>query len=208
MTTVANFIDHKLSQKASADFRRVVTGKTDIVTMMSGRERRNAGWAFKKMQFSASYVNLQQQAQDEIVQAFYACNGPLMLFRFRDPGDWRVDTSPLVVDPSLVGTIAPVQLTKRYQYGPAYADRVIQAVSTCTVLTAGGAARPVTVDDQLGTVTPTTPWAAGQHTWSGTFDLWVRFNSDDLDVTMKNVGLSTADIELIEQVATIIEIGS
>lgn len=197
----ANYIDWKLSQKATADFRRVVTGKTDIVTMMSGRERRNAAWAFKKMAFTASFALLKPEAQDEVLQAFYACNAQLYLFRFRDPGDWRVFASPLKTD-GLVGTRTPVQLTKRYQFGPAYADRVIQAVSTCVVKSSGGAVIDGTFDNALGLFSPTDVWGGDTYTWTGTFDLWVRFNSDELDVTMKTLDVATADVELIEQVAT------
>ncbi len=200
MTT--NYIDHRLSQKASSSFRRVVTGKTDIVTMQSGRERRNAAWAFKKMQFTATFALLLPDVQDEVYGAYYAANGQLLLFRFRDPGDWKVKDSPLVIPTAIVGTSTPVQLTKRYSFGPAFADRMIQAVSTCTVTATGGAVLTGTVDHALGTFTPDDVWGGGGYTWSGTFDLWVRFNSDDLDVTMTTLDVATTDVELIEQIAT------
>lgn len=198
----ANFIDYRLSQKATSSFRRVVTGKTDIVTMASGRERRNAAWAFKKMQFTASFALLEEQAQDEVLQAYYAANGQLLLFRYRDPGDWRAVASPLNTAGE-IGTTAPVQLTKRYSFGPAFADRVIQAVSTCTVKSSSGVVIEGTLDKQLGFFTPTDVWGGDTYTWSGTFDLWVRFNSDELDVTMTTIDVATSDVELIEQIATI-----
>lgn len=198
----ANYIDHRLSQKATSSFRRVVTGKTDIVTMASGRERRNAAWKFKKMQFTATFALLLPDVQDEIYGAYYAANGQLLLFRFRDPGDWKVKDSPIVIPTAYIGTTTPVQLTKRYSFGPAFADRTIQAVSTCFVTAPGGAAFTGTIDKALGTFTPDTPWGSGNYTWSGTFDLWVRFNSDDLDVTMQTLDVATTDVELIEQIAT------
>lgn len=198
----ANYIDHRLSQKATSGFRRVVTGKTDIVTMANGNERRNGAWKFKKMQFTATFALLLPDVQDEIYGAYYAANGPLYLFRFRDPGDWKVKDSPLVVPTADVGTTTPVQLTKRYSFGPAYADRMIQAVSTCFVKTPGGFAFSGTVDRVMGTFTPDAPWTSGQYTWSGTFDLWVRFNSDDLDVTMQTLDVATTDVELVERIAT------
>lgn len=208
LTTTTNYINHKLSQKASTGFRRVVTGKTDIVTMNSGRERRNAAWKFKKMQFSASFALLLPQAQDEILQAYYACNGPLMLFRFRDVGDWRVDASPFVIPDAAVGTTNPVQLTKRYQFGAAYADRTIQAVSTAFVKDSAGHDVGGTVDTELGLFTPTSAWGSGTYTWDGTFDLWVRFTSDELDVTMQTTSVATTDVELTEQIATRVTTGS
>jgi len=199
----ANFIDHRLSQKASRSFRRVISGKTDIVTMASGRERRNAAWAFKKMKFTASFALLKEDSQDEVLSAYYAANGQLMLFRFRDPGDWKVtNNSPLLVPSDLVGTDTPVQLTKRYSFGSAFADRNIQAVSTCTVKASGGSVVDGTFDSALGLFTPADVWGSDTYTWNGTFDLWVRFNSDDLDVTMETLDVATTDVELIEQIAT------
>ena len=196
---MANYIDYKIGARVSTEFRRVITGKTDIVTMANGRERRNAAWAFKKMQFSASFALLSPEAQEEIASAFYAANAQLLLFRFRDYGDFQVTDSPLVgVQP---GTTTAVQLTKRYTFGPAYADRTIQAVTTCTVKADGGATIVGTVDNALGTFTPAAQWGTGGYTWSGTFDCWVRFNSDEFDVTMKTHDIATTDVNLLEAIA-------
>lgn len=200
MTT--NFVDHKISTKVSREFRRVVTGKTEIVPMANGRERRNATWQFKKMAFTAIYNMMSDEAQSEVLSAFYACQAQLYLFRFRDYGDCQAKDSPLVIPADEVGFTSPVQLTKRYQFGPLYADRIIQAASTCTVKGAGGGVIAGTFDKRLGLFTPTAPWGSGDYTWSGAFDLWVRFNSDELDVTMNGVEIATSDIELVEQIAT------
>lgn len=198
MTT--NFIDHKISTRVSRSFRRVATGKTDIVTMFSGRERRNAAWEFKKMQFTASYAMLDAASQEEVMSAFYVCNAQLLLFRFRDTGDHITTNSPFVTS-AAVGTTEPVQLTKRYTFGPVFADRIIQAVSTCVVLDHLGAPVAGSFNGALGLFTPSSAWGSGVYTWSGTFDLWVRFNSDELDVTMLTIDIATADVELIEQLA-------
>lgn len=199
MTT--NYIDHKISTRVSSQFRRVVTGKTDIVTMNSGRERRNAAWAFKKMQFTASYAMLDAASQLEVMSAFYAANAQLLLFRFRDFGDNTVSGSPLDTS-KVIGTTYDAQLTKRYNFGPvAYADRQIQAVTSCVVLDHLSAVVPGVFDTQLGIFNPSDPWGSGQYTWSGTFDLWVRFNSDELDVTMQTLDIATVDVELIEALA-------
>lgn len=194
-----NFIDYRIATRVSSEFRRVVTGKTDIVPMMNGRERRNAAWAFKKMQFSASYAMLTPEAQEEVVSAFYAADAQLLLFRFRDHGDYRVVNSPIVG--SIEGQSNAVQLTKRYTFGPKFADRVVQAVNKCIVKTPGGVEFPGTFSSTLGTFDPSGNWGAGVYTWSGTFDCWVRFNSDEFDVTMQTLDIATTDVSLIEQVA-------
>jgi uncharacterized protein (TIGR02217 family) len=195
----SNFIDHRIATRVSSEFRRVVTGKTDIVPMANGRERRNAAWAFKKMQFSASFAMLTPESQEEVVSAFYAANAQLLLFRFKDHGDYTVTNSPIVG--GVVGQSNAVQLTKQYTFGSASAYRVIQAVNKCTVKTPGGVDFPGTFSTTMGTFDPSGNWASGIYTWSGTFDCWVRFNSDDFDVTMRTLDIATTDVSLIEQVA-------
>jgi uncharacterized protein (TIGR02217 family) len=196
-----NYIDHKISTQVSRDFQRVVSGKTDITPLANGRENRNAAWAFKKMKFSANYAMLTPESQLEVASAFYACNAMLFLFRFRDAGDYEVTDSPLIVRADEVGFLSPVQLTKRYTFGPVFADRMIQAVTKCVVKDHTGTVVPGAFDGALGLFTPTAAWGSGTYTWSGQFDVWVRFNSDDLDMTMMNIDMATSDVELIEQVA-------
>ncbi len=196
--TTANYIDHRMSTRVTSSFVRKVVGKTDITTLASGRERRNAAWAFKKMQYTASYAMLNDMQRDEVLSAFYACNGQLYAFRFNDAGDRTVTKSPFDTS-TLVGTEHPAQLTKRYQFGSMWADRVIQAVSACTVYDNTGAVFAGTFDRDLGLFTPAANWGVGiQYTWTGTFDVWVRFNTDELDVTMQTLDVATTDIELIE----------
>src|SRR5690554_2511063 len=117
---MTNFIDHRIGARVSREFRRVVTGKTDIVPMDNGSEIRNARWRYKRLQFTANFVTLSEEAREELVSAFYAANAMLYLFRFRDYGDYKVDRSPLIV---AEGTRDPVQLVKRYTFCPAHADR-------------------------------------------------------------------------------------
>lgn len=195
---MTNFIDHRIGARVSREFRRVVTGKTDIVPMDNGSEIRNARWRYKRLQFTANFVTLSEEAREELVSAFYAANAMLYLFRFRDYGDYKVDRSPLIV---AEGTRDTVQLVKRYTFGPAHADRPIQAIVKCTVHDAGGNPVAGSVDKALGLFTPDEPWGVGQHTWSGTFDVWVRFASDEFDTTMLMRDLDTADVELVEREA-------
>lgn len=192
---MANFIDHRIGARVSREFRRVVMGKTDIEPLDNGDEIRNARWKYKKMKYTASYAMLTPEAQQEIVSAFYAANAMLYLFRFRDHGDYKVVKSPLTVD---VGTTNPVQLTKRYYFGPAFADRLIQGVVKCVVYDAGDNVIAGTLDTALGIFTPDVEWPVGVPTWSGTFDVWVRFGSDEFDMTMHTLEIATADVELME----------
>lgn len=198
---MTNFIDHRISTRVSSSFRRVITGKTDIVMLASGRERRNAAWKYKRMKFTANYAMLDEDSQIEIASTFYAANAQLLLFRFRDVGDRYAEQSPLVTA-ALVGTRTPIQLTKRYTFGPTYADRVIQAlVGTPQVFVGGSTPVAGAFDMSLGLFTPDTNWGGGSYTWTGYFDCWVRFNSDEFDATMTTKEIATTDVELIEDTA-------
>lgn len=192
---MANFIDHRIGSRVSRQFRRVAQGKTDITPLDNGEEIRNARWKYKKLTFTASFALVTPEAQQELTSAFYAANAMLYLFRFRDHGDYKVTNSPLAVEE---GTTNPVQLTKRYYFGPAHADRLIQAVVKCVVHDSDGEPVSGSLDTAMGLFTPDAPWAAGQHTWSGTFDVWVRFGSDDFDMTMETLDIATSDVELKE----------
>jgi len=97
------------------------------------------------------------------------------------------------------GGKTPAQLTKRYSFGSTYSDRIIQAIDTCTVYDETGTPVSGTLDDALGLFTPASDWGAGTYTWSGTFDVWVRFASDDFDMTMETLDIATTDVQLVER---------
>lgn len=193
-----NFIDHRLSSRVCTQFRRVLNGRTLVKELLNGSEVRNSYWKMKRYSFHANYAQLGEASQNELTAAFFAADAMRLLFRFRDPGDNKVVSAPLAVQP---GTLAAVQLTKRYTFGSVAADRTIQAVRTCKVVDSDGAAVPGTFDSALGLFTPTNNWANKAHFWSGTFDCWVRFASDEFDGTMVVSDLVTADVELVERIA-------
>lgn len=191
----ANFIDYKIHERVSRQFRRIITGRTSITPLDNGDEIRNARWKYKKMKFGANFAMLTVDAQNVVSSAFYGANAMLYLFRFRDYGDFKAAAAPLTVES---GTSNPVQLTKRYYFGPAWADRIIQAIASCTVRDADGEAVAGTLDTALGIFTPDSDWGDGQYTWDGVFDCWVRFGSDEFDMTMETLDIATVDVELLE----------
>lgn len=191
-----NFIDHQLSLRASREFRRVSQGRTEHVPMDNGEDIYNAKWRYRRMRYYASFALVTPETQAELTGANHAAMSMLLLFRFRDPGDFQVADSPLS---PVAGTKTPIQLTKRYYFGPSsYGDRLIQAVDHAVVKTQAGVEVPGTLDKALGLFTPTSNWADTQHKWSGRFCVWVRFASDDFDSTMLTLDISTADVELQE----------
>lgn len=200
-----NFISHRLTTRASKQFRRIATGRTEVVPLLNGSEARNSMWRHKPMRYKANFALMTPEAREEVFAAFCVADAQRLLFRFRDPGDFTVTNSPLAV---LAGTKAPVQLTKRYRLGTSYTyDRRIQAIAKAEIVDGLGNPITGTLDSDLGLFTPTANWGATA-AWSGRYDVWVRFASDELDVTMETVNISTTDIELVEQLAVKVSDGS
>ena len=63
----------------------------------------------------------------------------------------------------------------------------------------GGVSKAGTLDTTTGLFTPTTNWtAATALTWTGEFDVPVRFENDTLPASWDNYQVRTVDVELIE----------
>ena len=76
--------------------------------------------------------------------------------------------------------------------------RTIKKPVSATVYQAG-VPKAGTLDTTTGLFTPTTNWTAGQPlTWTGPFDVAVRFSNDSLPATWDNYQVRTVDVELVE----------
>jgi uncharacterized protein (TIGR02217 family) len=130
-----------------------------------------------------------------VLAAFHACRGQLHAFRFKDWNDFQAVNEPLA---PAVGTTTPVQLVKTYSFGGEATTRLIQAPVVGAVVRADGVAVAGTLDTETGLFTPGAAWAGSVFTWTGEFDVWVRFASDFNAFTIGNWQAHTVDIELIE----------
>lgn len=193
------FIDVRLSKSVAFGFTGGPEWSTSIVEMDNGREVRNGQWMYPRHRYSAEYPNLLDGARREVLEAFHAARGRLHAFRFRDWNDYLAVDEPLLPE---IGTTTPVQLIKTYQLGPATSTRLIQAPTSCVVRDSSGAQVFGSVDTTTGLFTPASAWADDTFTWSGEFDVWVRFDSDYNAFVIGNRSgqslVGTADIELVE----------
>ncbi|MCI2243283.1 DUF2460 domain-containing protein [Xanthomonas sp. PPL568] len=196
-----DYIDARLSDLVAFGFSGGPEWSTRIVPLNNGQEQRNAQWLYPKSRFKAQYLNLLEAAKDEIQAAFNAARGRLYSFRFRDWNDFLARGERIY---PIAGTRDPVQLIKSYTMGAATTIRKIQAPVAETVTVRDHVAGVVagTLDASLGLFTPAAAWGSTPYTWSGEFDLWVRFDSDYNPFTINNRSgdefVSTADIELVE----------
>lgn len=189
------FIDTLLPECVAYGFQGGPEWNTAIVELDNGGEVRNAQWKFPRMRYSAAYNNLDKEAQGHVMAAFYAARGRLLAFRFNDPLDNTAMEEPIA---PAVGTSDPVQLTRTYRLGPASAMRRIQAVVGAVIRNSAGEAVAGSLDAGTGKFTPAAAWEDDAFTWSGTFDVWVRFDSDFNAFTLGDLDAHSADIELVE----------
>jgi uncharacterized protein (TIGR02217 family) len=172
--------------------------KTDIVTLGSGREERNARWADSRRRYNAGYGVKTLDQLHAVIAFFEARRGRLHAFRWRDPSDWKSVAPGQAIgatDVSIgVGDGASVnfQLVKPYGEGAhvwfrtitkPVADSVQVAVDG-DVLTPGD---DVSVDHTTGAVTiaaAKTPPPGSSVTAGFAFDVPVRFDTDTLEINV------------------------
>lgn len=190
------YIDTRLSDCVAYGFTGGPDYRTLVTPMDNGREHRNGQWLYPKHQYSAQFMNIRAEDRDTILAAFHAARGQLHCFRFKDWNDYEATSE--VIAPS-VGTTDAVQLIKTYSLGAQDTTRLIQApVSGTVTVYKDGIAVAGTLEANTGLFTPDASWASGTYTWSGEFDVWVRFASDYNAFTIGNWNAHSADIELVE----------
>lgn len=190
-----SYINKRLSDCVAYGFTGGPEWSTNIVLLDNGGELRNAQWKFPRHRYSAEYMNIPVAARDELLAAFHAAKGRLLAFRFKDWNDYTAEDQQLSVN---VGTSDPVQLVKRYYLGGTFAERKVSAIVSATVVDGSGNPVAGTLDAINGTFTPSADWVAGVYSWSGEFDVWVRFDSDFNAFVIGSWQAHTANIELVE----------
>lgn len=174
------------------------TFSTQIVPLMSGREKRNARWKQPRHAFSAPFQNIGQDAFRQIKKMFLLCRGSAFAFRFKDENDSEADQAQFAVADGV---------RTRFQLGVQHFEagreffREVHALVSEPVITANGSVvgSGFTVDLDRGTIEFNTPPAAGAVLrWTGDFEVWVRFASDELSFTLDNPNATNGSVELIE----------
>ena len=172
--------------------------RTEIVTLASGREERNARWAHSRRRYDAGYGIKTFEALSEVVAFFEERRGRLHGFRWRD----RLDHSsaapgqPVAATDQVIGTgdgeAAQFLLTKTYGglHSP-YRRRIEKPVpGSVRVAVAGNEAEDTVAfvcDPAAGTITFNAghiPAPGAAITAGFTFDVPVRFDTDYLEVDL------------------------
>lgn len=170
--------------------------RTEIVTLLSGREERNSPWADSLRRWDAGPGVKSLDDLHTLIAFFEARRGRLHGFRFRDPIDNR-SCAPSAV-PSMLdqvigtgdGEVTEFQLVKHYASGGERWTRTIAKPVEGTVTVAvDGVEAAVSVDHATGLVSFAVPPADGAEITAGfAFDCAVRFDTDRLDIALDAVG--------------------
>ncbi|MEM9226082.1 MAG: DUF2460 domain-containing protein [Pseudomonadota bacterium] len=181
--------------------------KTEIVTLASGQEIRNAVWANSRRRWDIGGAIGNLSDLSELTSFFEARRGPLYGFRFRDPFDHLSAPVGGVVSPmdQIIGTGDGVSLS--FQLSKSYGD-VVRHITKPVSGTVRVAIDEVellngwSVDYTTGTVTFDAPPASSEIVAAGfTYDCPVRFDSDRLEGVVETFGagrvVSVGLVELI-----------
>ena len=181
--------------------------RTEIVTLVSGREERNSPWADSLRRWDAGPGVKSLDDLHALIAFFEARRGRLHGFRFRDPIDNRScapSAVPHFADQLIAsgdGVTTEFQLVKTYTSGAEVWARTIAKPVEGTV-SAGidGVEAAISVDLTTGLVSFPSPPADGALITAGfAFDCPVRFDTDQLDIALDAIGAGEApSVPLVE----------
>ncbi|MBM3552723.1 MAG: TIGR02217 family protein [Alphaproteobacteria bacterium] len=172
--------------------------RTEIVTLGSNREARNARWAHSRRRYEAGYGVKSLAQLSQIIEFFEERRGRLYGFRWRDRADsasCAPGAAPSPTDQSIGigdGARAAFQLIKTYGgvFSP-YARDIVKPVAGTVRVAVDGAeisAPDVSVDAATGIATfaPGAIPATGAIVTAGFFfDVPARFDTDFLEIDMQ-----------------------
>jgi len=193
-----DFIESRLLDEVANGFQGGPTWYTQTVELKSGVTRRTAIRSRPRYRYSASYQHITPAKTALVISAFNACQGSAVGFRFKDWADYSVTAEPIGDTPG--ANSDPVQLFKSYTFGGTTITRPIKKPVNGTVTVYQNAiAKTGTLDTTTGIFTPSTAWTASLPlTWTGQFDVPVRFSSDELMFDFNTLNALSSNVDLEE----------
>ncbi len=170
--------------------------RTDIVTLGSNREERNARWARSRRRYDAGYGVKSLAALSEVIAFFEERRGMLYGFRWRDRADFKScapNATPSPLDQTIgIGDGARVSFQIVKTYGSAfapYARDIAKPVADSTRIAVAGMEKSVGVDFDVDATTGVVAFRAGRAPAAGAivtagylFDTPARFDTDYLEI--------------------------
>lgn len=173
---------------------------TRVLAAPGGSEQRIAMWGSQRLTWDISYGMTDQATYEGILEFFYARQGRLRGFRFKDWTDYKIVAAKGL---TLELTTTTFQIQKQYvNGGQTFNRKIIKPVTgTLTVYLNDGVTPDVsamTIDYNTGVITYTggppgyVPRVAGQ------FDVPVRFDIDAMEADGLDNGRTIGPIPVVE----------
>lgn len=173
--------------------------RTDVVTLGSGAEERNARWAQSRRAYNAGWGVKSLDELNAVIAFFEERRGRLHGFRWRDPVDWKScapSATPAPTD-QVIGTGDGVQrvfqLVKTYgsRFAP-YRRTIAKPVAGSIRVAVDGAeqaqGRAFSADTATGRIefaASFVPRPSARITAGFEFDVPVRFDTDKLEINLQ-----------------------
>lgn len=160
------------------------TFSTDVITVFSGREQRAINWSEARGRWNVAHGVKTRAQFDALIAFFRARKGRAVGFRFKDWSDFTVTGGVIGTGD---GSTTQFQLIKQYVSGGVTVPRDITKPvdGTITIYEDATPSLSVAIDTTTGIVTFNTAPANGVAiTADFEFDVPVRFDTDQLDITM------------------------
>ena len=182
---------------------------TEIIVVDSGYERRNQNWSQARRVYDARAGVRSSDDAATLLAFFHARAGKARGFRVKDWSDFTTAadniSAPAFTDQTIAtgnGTTTVFQLIKNYASGGITHQRVItKPVSGSALIGVNGTQlmSGFSVDTTTGLVTFASAPTSGQSITAGfTFDVPVRFDTDQLSMNAENYAMYKADVPLVE----------
>ena len=157
--------------------------RTNIVTMRNKAESRNMEWSESQGEFTLVFAALTEPDRAEVMRIFRACRGRGIGFRLKNWVDYRAENETIGQG---TGSMASYQLMITDSAGVYETKKTIKKPVDGTVrIYANGVEVAASVDPRTGIATLTAP-IGSVLTWSGEYDLPVRFDADDIQWSVDN----------------------
>lgn len=181
---------------------------TNILELSAGNEKRNKVWSRTRGVWDVGYGVDTKEELEDVIAFFYARQGRLNGFRFKDWSDYRVGDNPSSTPQEIGagdGSTVAFQVVKRYVSGDYFFDRVITRLVSGTLrVFLDGVEKSTPADYSVnidtGVITFVLPPAADVSVQSiCEFDVPVRFSSDMLDVrALRDDVITMPEIPIVE----------
>lgn len=164
---------------------------TNVITVASGGEKRNINWSEPLYRYEVSHGVKTLQQIEELTNFFYTVMGKGIGFRYKDWKDCKVTIERSSInDGNDLAASGEFQLCKKYSIGVNSARyRVIKkpVVGTVKIFLNGVETENFTCDYTKGIITLTGDFEPEAIvTWSGEFDVPVRFDTDTMNTTIES----------------------